>query len=398
MSHVAEPAPLDAGAWLRRLRGPAVFVLIGLALVVVLAALGRAPNSAPLDPRNPAPDGTRALAALLADRGDAVSTADRVRDLSGDATNTVVISMPRAVSGDALQEVAAGRSNVVVLEPDDRALAALGVSASFDALAPDGDTIEPGCGLPAATVAGRVRISGLLYRVTSTAPGVTACYDAQGDASILAVTRPSGGRTVVIGSAATLTNAHLADEGDAALSLGLLDNPTVQWAPGPLEAAATSGAGSASGSGSPQGLLNLLPSRILWATLQAFLAVVLLALWRARRLGPVISEPLPVVVRAAETVEGSGRLLHAARARTGAAAALRSAAIARLVRTLRIADSDAHAVTPIVAERSGRPAPAIDALLYGGDPGDDAALARLGRELSSLESYIRRDMHPGGQR
>ena len=52
---------------------------------------------------------------------------------------------------------------------------------------------------------------------------------------------------------------------------------------------------------------------------------VLLALWQARRLGPVVAERLPVVVRAAETVEGRGRLYRARRARDRAAAALRAA-------------------------------------------------------------------------
>ena len=60
------------------------------------------------------------------------------------------------------------------------------------------------------------------------------------------------------------------------------------------------------------GLFDLLPDRVLWATFQLFIAVVLLALWRGRRIGPVVAEPLPVVVRATETVEGRARLLRAA--------------------------------------------------------------------------------------
>ena len=47
--------------------------------------------------------------------------------------------------------------------------------------------------------------------------------------------------------------------------------------------------------------------------------MLLLALWRARRLGPVVAEPLPVVVRAAETVEGRARLYRRGGARGQAA-------------------------------------------------------------------------------
>src|SRR5690606_41722785 len=52
--------------------------------------------------------------------------------------------------------------------------------------------------------------------------------------------------------------------------------------------------------------------------------VVLLAWWQGRRLGPLVTEPLPVVVRASETVEGRGRLYRSRRARDRAAEALRT--------------------------------------------------------------------------
>ncbi|HWC34938.1 MAG TPA: DUF4350 domain-containing protein [Mycobacteriales bacterium] len=389
----AQPAPatVAAGPWVRRFRGPAIFVVVGIGLVALLAAVGRASNSNPLDPRNAAPDGTRALAALLAARGDTFAIADRVSQLSGAAEETIVLSSPRAATDDSLRAVARGRSTVVVVEPDDRVLAALGVDATLVNVAPSGDVIEPGCSLPAAAVAGTARVSGFIYRAAPAVTGVTACYFGAGGASLLVATRPSGGRTTVIGTGGTLTNAHLAAEGDAALALGLLDNRTVEWVPGGLQ--------PASAPGSRQGLLNLLPPRLLWATLQLFLAVVVLALWRVRRLGPLVAEPLPVVVRAAETVEGSGRLLHAARARAGAAAALRGATIGRLARLLRIApDGGANAITPVVAEQTGRPPAAVHTLLYGDAPGDDAGLVQLAGELASLESAARRSTQPGGSR
>ena len=391
MSAAAEPSAVDLGAWLRRIRGPAIFVAIGIAVVAMLAAAGRAPNSTPLDPRNPAPDGTRALAALLADRGDIVTVADRVLDLSTTPDTTVVLSKPGAITDDALRAVAAGQATIVVVQPDDRVLTALGVGATFSNIAPEGDTVEPGCTLPSAVVAGGARITGYVYRTNPTARGATTCYFAHGGGSLVVSTRPSGGRTAVLGSAATLTNQHLASEGDAALALGLLDNPTIQWAPRSLQ--------TAPAPGSQQGLFNLLPSRVLWATLQLLIAVLVLAIWRARRLGPLVTEPLPVVVRAAETVEGSGRLLHAARARDGAAAALRAATVERLARLLRVApDAEPAVVTPVVAEHTGQPAATINALLYGDAPSDDAALVQLAGQLSSLESDAHRTTRLGGQR
>jgi hypothetical protein len=67
-----------------------------------------------------------------------------------------------------------------------------------------------------------------------------------------------------------------------------------------------------------------------FGVVQLLVALGVLALWRGRRLGPVVEEPLPVVVRAAETVEGRSRLYRKAGARDVAAEALRRAAVRRL--------------------------------------------------------------------
>lgn len=79
-----------------------------------------------------------------------------------------------------------------------------------------------------------------------------------------------------------------------------------------------------------QSFFDLLPSGWLWGTLQLFVAAALAALWRARRLGPLVPERLPVAIRASETVEGRARLYRKADARDRAALALRSATRIRL--------------------------------------------------------------------
>ena len=50
---------------------------------------------------------------------------------------------------------------------------------------------------------------------------------------------------------------------------------------------------------------ELVPDWVAPVVWQLGVAVVLAAWWRARRLGPVVAEPLPVVVRAAETTEAA---------------------------------------------------------------------------------------------
>src|SRR5262249_57583714 len=96
------------------------------------------------------------------------------------------------------------------------------------------------------------------------------------------------------------------------------------------------------------------------------------------RFGPLVFEPLPVVVRASETAEGHGRLYRSRRARDRAAAALRAAAVARITsRTGLPQAASPEAVGQELAGRTGRGGEAIQAMLFRPVPGDDAALVKL---------------------
>jgi hypothetical protein len=384
VSAVAAEAPVDVRGLLQRLRYPAVIIVIGLGLVTVLAIIGRASNTAPLDPRSTLPSGGHALAVLLTDRGIPVTVTTSATDLPGQATTTVMVSQPDDLSATALHQLAAVPGPVILLAPSPAVLHTMGLAARPDALTPAASTIGPGCALPAAVTAGAARIAGDLYAAPSTA---TRCYRQQGDAALVELDRANLAPTFILGSPSTLSNARLADEGDAALALGLMDNDAVQWVPGALD--------SGPATGSQRGLFNLLPERLLWATLALFIMLVVVALWRGRRLGAPVVEPLPVVAPAAETVEGRGRLMHAARSRGLAAAALRAATLRRISRLLRLGSTDdPAAVVALVAERAATPTAEIEAVLYGGDPPDDSALVALAQRLSSIETAVRQDREP----
>ena len=387
MSAIAAEPPIDLSGLWRSVRYPTILVLIGLALVTVLAAIGKSSNSTPLDPRNAAPEGARALATLLADRGVTVTVATSLPQVGSASGSTILLTDPGALSGHALATVARSASTVVLIDPPPSALSVLGVDAAADAQT--SATLRPGCPLPAAVTAGSVQVDGDLYAVHG---GVTGCYHQGADAALVTSTRANGATTIVLGSPFTLSNSALAKQGDAALALGLLDTATVDWVPGGLNAGPVPK--------SERGLFNLLPSRLLWATLQLFIALVVLALWRARRLGRPVVEPLPVVVRAAETVEGQGRLLHAAQARSRAAGSLRAATVRRLTHALRLRpDEEPASVVGLVAERAHAAPTDVQALLYGDVPGDDAALVRLAQALPKLEADVTGDEGPssGGQ-
>lgn len=391
MSAVPAEAPVEVSRWWRSARYPALAVVVVVSALSVLAILGRSAYTAPLDPRNDAPDGAHALSVLLVNRGVSVSIVSSLPQVQPGIQTTILVSNPTAVSPRAARALAATRSAVVLLAPPQDVLDAMGVPASYDNRAV-GDRLPPACPLAAAHTAGSVRIDGDLYTVPPQTSGVTQCYfDPVGDSALVVSRRPNGATTIVLGSAATFSNAELGTSGNAALALGLTDNAHVSWVPGGLAAGPVPR--------SQRGLFNLLPSRLLWATLQLFIALAVLALWRARRLGSPVVEPLPVVVRASETVEGRGRLMHAARSRDTAASALRAATIRRLSTALQLGvDDEPESVVAVVAEQTGQPAAQVSSLLYGDEPSDDAALVQLAQELPRLEAAVQRDDSPSTRR
>ncbi len=375
-------------------------VLLGGILVALLTP--PRPPSGYLDPANPAGQGTRALAQILGRRGQPVSAVtsaaaaqEAVRDAAGRHPGLVLTS-PYLLTGSELATLVRMRANLLVVEPDSRSLAALAQlpparAQSAAAASPgtrvagatDEGPVRPGCPLPAAQAAGNAVLGGVLMR--DTAAGAWQCYRVDGRPSL--VRYQSAGRSVtLLGTGAPLTNAHLASRGDAALALNLLaGSRRIIWlvpSPPPVNAAA--------GPAPAKSLLQEIPGPAYLVVLQVFLAVVLAAVWRMRRLGPLVTEPLPVVVRASETVEGHGRLYRSRHSRDRAATVLRAAAVHRLSTRLALpATADPGTVCAAVSARTGREPARLREVLFGPVPRDDAALVALGRDIDAVEEEVR---------
>lgn len=375
--------------WWRRNRMLALG-LLGLLLVAVLVAITQAGTvGGRLDPRSATPEGGRALATLLGDRGVQVQrVTDRTALTTGVTDRTVLfLPFPGLLEGDPGRAVADLRSGTVVLvSPPAEVLETVTDDVrreGFD----DVRVRAPGCSEAAAEAAGGALVGGTTF---STGDGAT-CYRDDGDYAPLVTGRTKGGaRLVVVGTGRPFSNEELDQEGNAALALNLLsddgDADELRWlmpAPG--------------GSGD-ESAPSILPGWVVPAALQLLFAGLLLALWRGRRLGPPVAEPLPVVVRAAEAVEGRARLYRRAQARDRAARAMRAGALARLVPRLGI-DSPAggepppEAVVAAVASRSDRPDAEVYAVLFGPPPLDDAGLVRL---TDTLDAMVRATLDPEG--
>ena len=374
----------------RQWRAPvAVMLLVLLGGLIVALLQVRPPVAGPLDPNDTGPAGTHALVALLQHRGQTVVRAGSVATAVSQAQargTTLVVTSPQELSRGELAELARLRAGLLLVAPGHDALAALAPAVTLAGPAEPVRDLPPRCGLPGAAAAGRADLGGLLLR--SAAPGAFRCYP-RSEASPFSfsfLVRYATPRHIVtvLGTGTPLANANLGASGNAALALNLLAaSPRIVWlVPGLLPAAAAAHSGQHS-------LTSLIPGQVWAVVIQLGVVVVLLALWRMRRLGPLVTEPLPVVVRACETVEGHGRLYRSRRARDRAAAALRDAALGRIVIRLGLPRNvTADAACQELASRTGRDSGEIRAILFGPVPGDDAALVKLAADLDALEGQV----------
>ena len=118
--------------------------------------------------------------------------------------------------------------------------------------------------------------------------------------------------------------------------------------------------------------------------------MLLTAAWRGRRLGALVTERLPVIVRASETTEGHGALYRSRRARDRAAAALRAAMLARIGPAIGLPrDAGPAAVTAALAGRTSLTPDQLTSVLYGQPPGSDQELLELANQLDAVEGEVR---------
>ncbi|MFD5971135.1 DUF4350 domain-containing protein [Streptomyces sp. NPDC060311] len=392
-------SPTARQVWTRT-RGIALALVLLLVGAVAIAAIRSDARHGELDPRSADPYGSRAVAELLADRGVStrvVTTLDEARAAAGPDT-TLLVAVPDLLTErqqTGLHSATTGSGGrTVLVAPGGGAVERLAPGVTADPALSLDSTLAPACDLPAARRAGDADTGGIRY---STHLEADACYPSRRLATLLRIPDPTTeaspedlpGDTVVLGARDILFNNHLDEHGNASLALQLLGSrdhlvwylPSLSDVPDPDD---------------ERGFFDLIPSGWLWGTLQLFIAAALAALWRARRLGPLVPEQLPVAIRASETVEGRARLYRKANARDRAATALRSATRTRLAPLTGVPVTQAHTPESLLPALSAHlhgthgDEQSLHALLFGPPPGDDAALIALADQLDALEREVRR--------
>ena len=356
-------------------------MLPALVAICAVAAIGTyltAPRpGGQMDPESTGPEGAHALIALLRDHGVTVVVANSVDDAANAArpgTLLLFTQTQRVSTEGLLTRLAHAPGDLLLVEPTSHARSVLSPGIRSGG-ASTSDT-KPDCALREADQAGAVDFGpSNTFRAVGDKT-VSSCYG-----GALVRYRDSDRTVTVVGSTDFLTNGSLLRAGNAALAMNLAgQHPRLVWyAPQHIE-------GGSSGKGK---IFDLIPDNVVWMVVQLWLTVALIALWKGRRIGPLVAEKLPVVVRASETVEGRGRLYRSRRARDRAAQALRSAALQRMLPRLGLGvDTPPPAVILAIAQHGRADPESLRHILFGPPPATDADLIQLSRALDDIERQV----------
>lgn len=386
MTYPVAAQPRKAG-WIRRHRARVLFgVAIAAALAVVLALQStQRADGQDLSIRNPGPQGAKAAARILAGQGVTVNqtesfqetvAAARAAGSAGSGRTVLVYDQRGYLAPDRLRGLLTETDRLVVVSPRLATLTGLGSTIRQAGVVPGSEqTLQPGCAVADAQAAGKISAEGgFLYT------GGTVCYGA-GDPGRGLYASAENGRLVVVGSTAVISNQFLAADGNAALTLRTLGSRgnLIWYLPGP---------GDLGGNPAPKSLAELAPA---WSAFVApwLIVVALFAmLWRGRRLGPLVFEPLPVVVKSAETAEGRARLYHGAHDVARAADTLRAGTTVRLAAALRMgAAADSVDVAAAAARHLNSTLPEMLRILQH-RPATEAGLVRWAQDLVRLEKEV----------
>jgi Domain of unknown function (DUF4350) len=368
-----------SGAGARRAL-PWVAVVLGLALVVAVA--GRGPEEGnPLDPASPGPLGTKGLVEVLRGLGGRVGVS---ADRPGAGTETALL-LSDDLTPERRREVLdwVGRGGtLVVADPSSGVTEAEPVgSTRFGLLDAE---IERRCAVAALGDVGRVSApGGVVFKVPEGpgSGGTRACFPRNDGAWLLV--QPLGAGTVVrLGGASVLVNQELGKADNAILLASLLvpaEGTAVQVLQPPLPGGGTAGLG------------DLIAPRVRLALWQLVVAFVLLALWRARRLGRPVAEPQPVQLPGAELVVAVGNLLQRAKGRGQAAGLLTDDLRRTLAERLGLPPSaPADQVADAVAARTGIPRERVLRTLTQTTPRDEAELVALSQAVDTVRREVTR--------
>lgn len=399
---------------------------LGLVLVVTVFTLvthalqsDDVTNGDYLNPASQAPIGAATLAGRLTASGVTVITehgGDQALITAETGDATLFLPAPSLLNSHQLAFLTNLPSNVtvVVVAPDRGTIDQTDFPVSDINTHWSTRTAAPDCDDPEANAAGRTGVDGSEYRGE-----VDACYH-----GALVQLRGTTPEVLLAGASDVFRNDRIGESGNRTLAMSLLDShPRLIWLdihrpePAPVvrtvapddtaspDAINEGGGGNATGydrsdknqnSGGgdqaeqPRGSIARLFPPWLWTTVGLVaLIMAVLALAAARRMGPPVTEPMPVTARLRESVEGRGRLYRRARQHSVTLDVLRQAAVARLAGMLGMpARTPVGTLLDLVSERTGLTRKTVDGILRDDRPRDNAELVDATRRLDRLMELL----------
>jgi hypothetical protein len=388
------PAPPVAPERRSPLRG--ILLGVGITLVFVIVAVIVFAVTRPeereatyLSPTSGSPSGARGVVQVLGDQGVDVrpaSTLAEVRGLVDSPSETTIAFYDTylTLGPEQREELLRLADTLVVFEPIDSELAELapgvvtGLTSSFL-----GEPLTARCEVAAAERAGTIDAGYVGFDSSEAENDVVGCFPTEDGEHVVLQTRTSGTLVTIVGSGDAFTNGSILEAGNAAFALNLLgEHDTLVWY--------RPGFGDLADGDIPTAANRSAP----WLTPLIILTLAvgfLAAIWQGRRLGPLVAEKLPVVVRSNETMEGRARLYERAGAREHALDALRIGAVARLARACNLPRrATVDEVIDAVVAVTGRPREGVADLLVERIPTSDSHLVALSDELLLLETDVTR--------
>lgn len=351
-----------------RVNSKGALLWLGLLLaLVLLAMMTDRGGSGAFDPRSVDPNGARGVVQVLEELGAEVAI-DRSVPEEGDSAALLLVDRLTETDRELVMGWVGGGGVLVVADP-------------FSPLAPDIVGRHTG-----AISAGECTLGSLRGAETLTTRSANlfarteaSCFGGRDAAHIVA--SPEGAGTVVtIGGPEIFTNATLDEADEAVVAVALL-------APDPAAARVAFLGPSVVALGEAE-VDDLVAPRVTNAVIQLIAAFVLYSLFRARRLGRVVTEPLPVRIGGSELVLGAGRLAERAKDPASTADVLRHDLIVRSQRAFGLQpDADAAELSGLIANAAGLDEARVRACLTEPITNEDD-LVRTARELDVLHDRL----------
>jgi hypothetical protein len=359
----------------RSTRGARVWFVVAVmvGLLVVAWAAGRPPRDGdPLDPRSSGELGARGLVLFLEEMGAEVQLSQRSPTAASDVTVVLDDRLTESTRSDVGDWVEDG-GTLVVADPGSLLSAPPADQAGGLEEQLTGDLARGRCDIVALAAVEDLDAPGaLLYDV---APDAASCFG--DDEAAYVVSGAAGNGTVVsVGSPTVFLNDSLDDRDHAALAGALLvpepgTRVTILEDPPPGEG--------------DDSLEDLVPDGVKAALVQLAIAFVVYALFRARRLGRPVPEPLPVQIAGSELVVAVGGLIQQSGDPERAATVLRDDTRRNLARRLGLpVDAAPAQVADAVAARVGADRDHVLDLLTRRPVPDEKALVDLAHALEAI--------------